>query len=885
MSAAGSVVSRGAGTSTQAAPYRCASPGRVVAVRAAALQTPPRWINGIDYLEVAPSQKQLRVVFVHALDQVPTPPLKRIQVEVRGGSRVRDPAVTGIAWQGHVLTVDLATEGDFSEYVLRLVAGPGSDAPPDGIDPALARITFRFKVDCPSDFDCRVEQTCAEVIEAPPPIDYLARDYPSLRRMVLDRLATLMPDWTERNPADLWVTLAEALAYRGDELSYYQDAVATEAYLGTARQRVSVRRHARLLDYTLHDGNNARVWVAFDAGAGGEGLTLQGCDPGTGLDGTLLLTAVPGLPPAIGVRAGAGSGSATSAGSAATEGALRTALAAGAEPFELVTPVTLFPAHNDLRFHTWSDDECCLPAGAIDATLRDDDAARVRLMPGDLLLLEARAGDTTGAPADADPHRRCVVRLTHVDPAATLVGGSRQPGPVRRDPVTGQAYVTVRWGEADALPFALCLSRRIDGVLVRDMSGACGNVGLADHGLSASRADRLVPGARLRRGQRSAPYRLPQTEVRPLTRQSRVRAARADGSAGPPVLIDPMGSAVSAMVWDAGDARPALDVRTEGARRSGAASSWTPQRDLLASGPMAREFVVETDTTGAAVLRFGDDVNGSAPADREGLLARVRTGNGARGNIGAGSLAHVAAQAGDVLGVRNPLPALGGVDPQPLEEAILYAPQAFRRQQRAVTARDYADRVTEAPGVQRAVATRRWTGSWYTMFITVDPRAGIAPGPAGTLDPAYEARLAAFVESWRLAGHDLEFDAPRYVSLDVALHVCTRPGYFVDDVERRLLQVFSADRLSDGRSGFFHADRYSFGEPVYLSTVIAAAMQVPGVAYVAPLRFQRLGRPAAGELDSGRIALGRLEIARLDNDPNAPEHGRMQFQVEAGGTS
>lgn len=869
MSATGSLVAPGAGASTQAAPYRCASPGRVAAVRAAALQTPPRWINGIDYLEVAPSQTQLRVVFVHALDQVPVQPLKRIQVEVRGGSRVRDPAVTGIAWQGHVLTVDLSTEGDFSEYVLRLVASPGSDAPPDGIDPALSRIPFRFKVDCPSDFDCRIEPTCGEATEAAPPIDYLARDYPSLRRMVLDRLATLMPDWTERNPADLWVTLAEALAYRGDELSYYQDAVATEAYLGSARQRVSVRRHAQLLDYTLHDGNNARVWVVFEAGTGGDGLTLKGCNPDTGMDGTLLLTAVPGLPAAISGQADA----------------LRTALAAGAEPFELVTPVTLFPAHNELRFYSWSDDECCLPAGATDATLCDDDGARVRLMPGDLLLLEARAGDTTGAAADADPHRRWVVRLTHVDPAARPVGGSRQPGPVRRDPVTGQAYVTVRWGAADALPFALCLSKRINGVMVRDMSGACGNVGLADHGVSASRADRLVPAARLRIGQRSAPYRLPQTEVRPLTRQSRVRALRADGSAGPPVLIDPVGSAVSAMVWDRDDARPAIDVRTEGARQDGKAPSWTPKRDLLGSGPMAREFVVETDNTGAAVLRFGDDVNGSAPADSESLLARVRTGNGVRGNIGAGSLAHVVAQAGDVVRVRNPLPASGGVDPQPLEEAILYAPQAFRRQQRAVTARDYADRVTQAPGVQRAVATRRWTGSWYTMFITVDPRAGVAPGPAGTLDPAFEARLADFVESYRLAGHDLEFDAPRYVSLDVTLHVCTRPGYFIDDVERRLLQVFGADRLADGRTGFFHADRFSFGEPVYLSAVIAAAMQVPGVAYVAPLRFQRLGRPAAGEIDSGRIAMGRLEIARLDNDPNAPEHGRMQFQVEPGGTS
>ena len=57
------------------------------------------------------------------------------------------------------------------------------------------------------------------------------------------------------------VTLVELLAYVGDYLSYQQDAVATEAYLETARCRVSVRRHTRLMDYFMHNGCNARAWV------------------------------------------------------------------------------------------------------------------------------------------------------------------------------------------------------------------------------------------------------------------------------------------------------------------------------------------------------------------------------------------------------------------------------------------------------------------------------------------------------------------------------------------------------------------------------------------------------------------------------------------------
>jgi hypothetical protein len=194
-----------------------------------------------------------------------------------------------------------------------------------------------------------------------------------------------------------------------------------------------------------------------------------------------------------------------------------------------------------------------------------------------------------------------------------------------------------------------------------------------------------------------------------------------------------------------------------------------------------------------------------------------------------------------------------------------------------VTADDYAARMEREPRVQRAVATRRWTGSWHTMFITVDRRG------AESIDPEFEDALRAFIERYRLAGHDVEIDAPIFVPLDIELHVCARPGYFAADVEQRLLDVFSAARLAGGASGFFHPDRFTFGQPVYLSAAIAAAMAVTGVEYVTPVRFQRLGRAAAGEIASGRIPMARLEIARLDNDPNAPEHGRLRVDVDTKG--
>jgi hypothetical protein len=114
-------------------------------------------------------------------------------------------------------------------------------------------------------------------------------------------------------------------------------------------------------------------------------------------------------------------------------------------------------------------------------------------------------------------------------------------------------------------------------------------------------------------------------------------------------------------------------------------------------------------------------------------------------------------------------------------------------------------------------------------------------------------------------------------------------GYLRSNVKGALLETFAARDLPDGRRGFFHPDNFTFGETVYLSKIVAAAMAVPGVRWVdtaegpgRPNRFGRWGEPAHGERDAGLIEFGRLEIARLDNDPNAPEKGKIEFIMRGG---
>jgi hypothetical protein len=133
-----------------------------------------------------------------------------------------------------------------------------------------------------------------------------------------------------------------------------------------------------------------------------------------------------------------------------------------------------------------------------------------------------------------------------------------------------------------------------------------------------------------------------------------------------------------------------------------------------------------------------------------------------------------------------------------------------------------------------------------------------------------------------MAGHDLEFKDPRYISLEICMHVCVKPDYFRSDVKARLLDALGSRELPDGRRGLFHPDNFSFGQSVYLSAIYAAAHGVTGVASVQITTFQRQGTDDPSFLAKGELPLGGLEIARLDNDPNFPEHGVLSLDLNGG---
>src|SRR5215204_4803100 len=92
-------------------------------------------------------------------------------------------------------------------------------------------------------------------------IDYMAKDYASFRHALLDLIPRKIPQWKDKSEADMGIMLIELFSYSADELSYFQDRVANEAFLRTARARSSVSNHLSLIDYRMQNGLSANAFI------------------------------------------------------------------------------------------------------------------------------------------------------------------------------------------------------------------------------------------------------------------------------------------------------------------------------------------------------------------------------------------------------------------------------------------------------------------------------------------------------------------------------------------------------------------------------------------------------------------------------------------------
>lgn len=820
------------------------------------LQADDGTLVGIDFIRVDTSTQQALWVFFLGSDTAVSDASTADAFTAAGDitiestspdSSVPSVEVTDLWWElvsgRPALRVETASPGDFSIYKLSLPDDPSR------VDPYFGSVEFTFKAGCESRLDCQARETvCPDEELVDVPVDYQARDWRSYRRALLEMVTLRHPHWKDRLEADLGMMMLESMAALADEMTYTQDRFAREAHLATATQRRSVRRHARFVDYEMHDGLTASGWLLVEVtgGAGTVSIPAGTTAQATGDDGKPIIFEVgTSIDDMVDRRAGPGN------------------------------PYVVDAALDGLAPYIWDEDDTCLPSGSTSLDLEGWVKAALDALPAYPRRLLLRA-----VPIDAAlPVRTAWVVLDSPDQVVQAT-----------DPLTGTDYTRLTWSEAWATPSDMDLEvLRVHGNLVPIVAGQ------TMPGWSEN------PGSFTIRPEDDAwSGDVPHAVERTGPGGAAVFLHGLGGSDETPLSWVPEDDTAIGAAADTGtlalDQKPEIWLQ-EVDPAGGSGDTWDWQRSLLGS-PSAtssdKHFTLDDGLWEEVVrywrddpdpirhydyrtgdgysIRFGDGDFGMSPPRGTVFALRYRLGGGERGNLPVGRAFELAVPG--VAAATNPIALINGLESEALEDVRRLAPEAWRAVAfRAVTEEDYEEALERLPEVDRAGAEVRWTGSWHTVFATPDPAGRI------TLDEATRDAVAAQLERFRLAGREAHVQNPVYAWLDLKLTICVSPSRYRGQVEAEIRDALVGPY---GASGFFAPDRWTFGDILYRSALEEAIHAVPGVEAVRTVEVRRRGFFDWQPLDPQGLEVESNAVIGVGNDPLHPERGSLEFVMEGG---
>ncbi len=831
-------------------------------------QQPLPVVTGIDFVQVVDhtTQDVLHVFFLidpllvaggaafpGAVVGSAMPPAARAALSIAAPETGDTVAITAAVWRDvvrndahrKVLEITVAAPGGPEMYVLRYAD--------DAMDRFFDHVTFSFKQGCPSGADCAPVCACPDPEFPQVAVDYLARDYGSLRGALLDFTAAHYPQWEARIAADPGMMMLEIMAALGDDFAYQQDRLAAEAYLDTATQTQSVVNLARLVDYEMDRGQAATTLLTFGVDPAVLGVWTV---PNTGMAAPL-----PG-------RAFA----------------LREDL--GAVPFELTARVWLHPAWNAAQLYLADAGAPCLRIGTTEAYV-DLPVPVLADLPGDAAFADPKdiwLGRTivlrSGETDPANPDRSWAVTITGVEAYADpLVVGSQISHITFAEPLPFEMPIALAVAYFNAVP-------AVAGRTMTDLFrvGTDEEVALAHPTADAVQMDMLLalPQAVEREGACVAGRR--GVVVRHgLTGSDELGVSwhRVDGIQTPLMAVEEMTPDLSMpfavdfdvnQVWDFVPA--ILDANAEDRAFTLEHGLWSEAvRFQKPSGD-----VVLHDYIGNAgfSLRFGDRDFGISPGSGTVFAARFLTAPGPDANLPVDTVTQLDAPDGsDDLStiawadrVTNPFPVTDARPAEALDRIRMNAPEAFRAiLLRAVRNADYRAILERRATIQQANATTRWTGSWLTDVVAVDPVG------SQVLSPELRDEVLAELECVRQAGWQVCLRDADYVPIDVTVDVCLEPGASNAAMVRRITRALVA---------FFDPDNFTFGTPLIRSAIEAVVQAQPGVRGVEAITLRRRGK-ADWEPMPARLMVVPHQILQLANDPARPERGFLRIATHGGG--
>jgi len=254
--------------------------------------------------------------------------------------------------------------------------------------------------------------------------------------------------------------------------------------------------------------------------------------------------------------------------------------------------------------------------------------------------------------------------------------------------------------------------------------------------------------------------------------------------------------------------------------------AWKEVPNLAHSGRNDPHFFVRVDEAGVSTLIFGDGITGARlPTGHENITAIYRSGIGVAGMLNPDQLTQLVARPFGVKAVTNPLPPVGGADPDPPDAFRASAASHLRTMTRVVALDDYEGTARSWGGIGKALAVALHQHGRRVIHLTL---AGNGGQPIErTADPA------ALLHSLRRNGdphQPVVWSEAEVLTFEAAMRIYLQPPDPGGTLPPALTVAKAAIAAVLAQFGF---DNRELAQPVRASELIAVVQTVPKVAGVA----------------------------------------------------
>ncbi len=266
-------------------------------------------------------------------------------------------------------------------------------------------------------------------------------------------------------------------------------------------------------------------------------------------------------------------------------------------------------------------------------------------------------------------------------------------------------------------------------------------------------------------------------------------------------------------------------------------SKWTQVTHLIDYGPNDQVFEITMNEDSIVLIYFGDGVSGLIPTKFSDIRATYIVGGGNLGNVDLDTITTIYHVPGlseselialqSQITVKNLEPAVGGTDPETLDQIRNAAPLTLRANNRAVTLQDYADLALRVNSVGKANAT---ASVWNSVTVYIAPSRNsvnieLAPGYDDNGDPSPEytslkENVEDDLENKILLGTTVTVSPPTYVDASVTIRYTKLPQYTAAQVEKSIKATFLTE--------FGYINQF-FESTIYPQDIEFVIQQIPGV--------------------------------------------------------